>query len=485
MLIISSLQRRSVAETVTFERMAAITPPLQASSTAPTRYSVALVIPSSLALRGAALVAAVGVVAAAWLLVTTLSPFAAGELLTGPTGRVLAFALAVLLGVGLAWMGVDVRRLHRATEELRRSKDDLETQVGAHEAHLRDSSARLQSIIDSAVDAIIVIDVAGRIESFNRGAETLFGYPAAEVIGRNVSMLMPSPYHEEHDGYLARYLATGEKRIIGIGRQVIGRRRDGTTFPAHLSVGEMTIGGERKFTGVLHDLTARVRLEEQLRQSAGLAMVGEMAAVIAHEVKNPLAGVRGAIQMIGTRLAPGSKDAAMVMEILSRVDALSDLMKDLLLFARPPSPRFSPVDVRRLIALTVDLLSEDPAFRNIRVEVTGNAGAVDGDAELLKIVFLNLLVNGAQAMDGRGTIEAAIDCRDRSCRIAFRDRGPGISAEMRGKVFAPFFTTKARGSGLGLPTAKRIVEAHRGTISIETAPAGGTSVVIDLPARVV
>jgi two-component system sensor kinase FixL len=311
----------------------------------------------------------------------------------------------------------------------------------------------------------------------------LFGYAEAEVTGRNINILMPSPYHEEHDHYLARYLATGIPKIIGTGRDVTGLRRDGTTFPLHLSVGETSIAGERRFTGILHDLSARVAMEEQLRQKAGLAMVGEMAAVIAHEVKNPLAGVRGAIQMIGTRLQPGSKDAAMVKEILSRVDALSDLMKDLLLFARPPSPRFSPVDVRRLIALTVDLLSEDPAFRNIRVEVTGNAGAVDGDAELLKIVFLNLLVNGAQAMDGRGTIEVAIECRDRSCRIAFRDHGPGISAEMRAKVFVPFFTTKARGSGLGLPTAKRIVEAHHGTISFDTAPAGGTSVVIDLPAR--
>src|SRR6185503_17403593 len=133
-------------------------------------------------------------------------------------------------------------------------------------------------------------------------AERLFRYTEAQVVGRNVNMLMPSPFHEEHAGYLKRYLSTGERRIIGIGREVTGLRQDGTTFPLHLSVGELSLGGEPKFTGILHDLSARVRMEEQLREQAALARLGEMAAVIAHEIKNPLAGVRGAIQVIGGRL---------------------------------------------------------------------------------------------------------------------------------------------------------------------------------------
>ena len=126
---------------------------------------------------------------------------------------------------------------------------------------------RLRTIINTTVDGIIVIDAKGTVETFNPGAERLFGYPAAEVIGRNVSMLMPSPYHEEHDGYLARYLETGRAKIIGVGREVTGRRRDGSTFPLHLSVGERPVAGERKFTGVLHDLSSRVALEQQLRAS--------------------------------------------------------------------------------------------------------------------------------------------------------------------------------------------------------------------------
>src|SRR5688572_13043361 len=122
-------------------------------------------------------------------------------------------------------------------------------------------------------------------------------------------MLMPSPDREEHDRYLWRYQQTGDAKIIGTGREVTGLRRDGTTFPLHLSVGKMTVGGEQRFTGILHDLTARVRIEKQLREQTSLAKLGEMAAVIAHEVKNPLAGVRGAIQIIGTRLPQDGKDA--------------------------------------------------------------------------------------------------------------------------------------------------------------------------------
>jgi two-component system sensor kinase FixL len=349
------------------------------------------------------------------------------------------------------------------------------------EDRLRASEARWRSIVESAVDGIIVIDSRGCIEAYNRAAEHLFGYTEAEVIGKNVNVLMPSPYHEEHDQYIAQYLHTGVHKIIGIGREVSGKRRDGTTFPIHLSVGEMLVNGERKFTGILHDLSVRIRMEEQLREQAALARLGEMAAVIAHEVKNPLAGVRGAIQVIGGRLPQDSKDAAVVKEILIRIDGLNELMKDLLLFARPPQPRPMPVDLAGLIQTTVDLLSGDPALKSIAVNVEGSTGPVMADAELLKIVFQNLLVNGAQSMHGQGTIHIMLDAVDGVCRVSVRDAGPGIPAEVLQKIFTPFFTTKARGTGLGLPTAKRIVEAHGGSIAVKSPDGGGTTVELLLP----
>ena len=183
----------------------------------------------------------------------------------------VSIALAVATSGFLAWIfwliARNTRRQRQGADTLRQANQSLEAQVDASAADLRDSNARLRSIIDSAVDGIIVIDGHGRIEAFNPGAERLFGYPEPEVLGRNVKMLMPSPYHDEHDGYLGQYLHTGAAKIIGTGREVTGRRRDGSTFPLHLSVGEMSIKGERKFTGMLHDLTRRVRLEDELRAS--------------------------------------------------------------------------------------------------------------------------------------------------------------------------------------------------------------------------
>jgi two-component system sensor kinase FixL len=350
------------------------------------------------------------------------------------------------------------------------------------EEELLVSEGRWRAVIESAVDGIVVIDAKGRIEAFNPAAERLFGYREAEVKGRNVNVLMPSPYHEEHDHYLARYLSTNVPKIIGKGREVTGQRRDGTTFPLHLSVGETSIAGERKFTGILHDLSARVAMEEELRQKTALALVGEMAAVMAHEVKNPLGGIRGAVQVIGARLEPGSRDAAMVKEIIARVDALSDLLNNLLLFARPPQPRLTLVEIDRLIALTADLLMQDPSLKGLRVLIEGTAPPVRGDADLLKIVFLNLLVNAGHAMEGRGTIRVSVHATDAGCGVSFRDSGPGIPEGIRDKIFVPFFTTKTKGSGLGLPTAKRIIDAHHGSIQIDYPVTGGTTVLIQLPA---
>jgi two-component system sensor kinase FixL len=345
------------------------------------------------------------------------------------------------------------------------------------------AEARWRAIIDSAVDGIVVIDARGAIESFNPAAERLFGYSEREVVGRNINILMPAPYHEEHNSYLSRYLETGKQKIIGVGREVTGLRRDGTTFPVHLAVGEMVVNGERHFTGILHDLTKRVALEEQFREQASLARLGEMAAVIAHEVRNPLAAVRGAIQVIGGRLPPESKDGPIVTEIIARLDTLNDLLQDLLLFARPPHPKLSAVDMTQLLGIVAGLLSSDPAFTGVQLDIAGDAPAIMGDIELLKIVFQNLIINAAQAMQGQGAIRATVVSDGATVTIQVADTGPGIAREVRDKLFKPFQTTKARGTGLGLSTAKRLVEAHHGTITVDCPPTGGTIVTVQLPTR--
>ena len=346
---------------------------------------------------------------------------------------------------------------------------------------LRVSDARWRAVIDAAVDGIIVIDARGRIEAFNHAAEQMFGYTEADVLGRNVSLLMPEPDRSKHDGYLLRHLETGEKRIIGIGRSVSAMRRDGQQFPVHLSVGAMEIDGEKHFTGILHDLSRRTELEEQLREATALARLGEMAAVIAHEVKNPLAAVRGAVQVIGSRLPASASDTAIVKEVLARIDGLNDLIQDLLVFARPPKPKLSPIHLRALLESVAELLKRDPNVADLTIAIDGDVAPVHGDATLLTIALQNLLINAAQAMNGRGLIRVTLREHDGWHQVEIADSGPGIAPEIRAQLFRPFKTTKARGTGLGMATAKRLAELHGGRIEVVCPPQGGTIVTIILP----
>jgi PAS domain S-box-containing protein len=356
---------------------------------------------------------------------------------------------------------------------------DLSRRVAVEEA-LRKSEERVRSIVESAVDAIIVISDRGIIEAYNPSAQRLFGYTVSEVLGRNVSMLMPSPDREQHDSYIQHYLQTGEQKIIGIGREVTGLKKDGTRFPVHLSVGEMVSEGKRSFTGILHDLSDRVKLEQRLAEQKSLAKLGEMAAVVAHEVKNPIAGIRGALQVITSRMPADQRDRTILVDIITRLDALNRIVQDMLMFARPRPLRQEPIPLGSLLRETASLIERDPGMLNLEISVNGSAD-IFGDREMLQVVFQNVLMNAAQAMEGEGRIDVAIIRNDGRCRVAIADRGPGMPEEVREKAFDAFFTTKHRGTGLGLPIAKRVVEAHGGAIYIDIAPAGGTTISVDLP----
>jgi signal transduction histidine kinase len=182
-------------------------------------------------------------------------------------------------------------------------------------------------------------------------------------------------------------------------------------------------------------------------------------------------------------MSPESRDAAIAKEIVARIDGLNNLIKDLLLFARPPRPNLTAVDVAELVAATASLLTVDPALADVRIEVRGVAPPVMADPDLLKIVFMNLFANGAHAMEGQGLIRVSLTPAGGACQISFQDEGPGIPPDIRERVFAPFFTTKAKGTGLGLPTVKRLIDAHAGRIEIECPPEGGTVVTVHLPAE--
>jgi PAS domain S-box-containing protein len=390
--------------------------------------------------------------------------------------------------------------------------------VGGRGDDTRRREARLKAILDTAVDAIITIDDAGRIESFNPAAERMFGYPAGEVVGSNVSCLMPEPYAAEHDRYLSRYLATGERRIIGIGREVLGRRKDGTTFPIDLAVGEADTPHGRVFSGIVRDLTGRKRAEEELRasnqrleaalaelrakneevqgmtqqlwQAAKLATLGELAASIAHELNNPLATVSLRVEGLLAKTPADAPERPLLEVVEQEVERMAGLVANLLQFSRRGQPRASTVDIPDELRRTLDLVRHQ--LRNRRIELEHDAPpslpAFHGDRQALRQVFLNLLVNAIDAMPEGGTltlrtfVERPPGGPDRLV-VEVADTGVGIPPEHLTKVMEPFFTTKeeGKGTGLGLAVCRRLVHEHRGEIRIGSEVGRGTTVRVALP----
>lgn len=338
-----------------------------------------------------------------------------------------------------------------------------------------------RAMVETIVDGIVVIDAAGTIHWTNPATLKMFGYAAGELAGRNVSILMTAPDAEQHDGYLRRYGASGVRRIIGIGREVRGRRKDGTEFPLYLAVGETRVLGEPRYTGILRDLSETQRLQLLLQERQTLARIGELAAVVAHEVRNPLAAIRGVVEVIQTRFPPGSPDRRVLGDLLTRVDSLDHLVGDLLVYARPAPPVFRRVRVLDLVRETAALVANEPASAPVSFEVTGDDEELWLDGAQMGRAMLNLLSNAIHASRRQGVVRVTGSRVGHVYRLTIIDTGPGMPEEVRVRCLEPFFTTKTRGTGLGLPIAKRVVDEHGGTLSVASAPDMGTQVTLELP----
>ena len=368
----------------------------------------------------------------------------------------------------------------------------------ATEAALAGSEALLRSILDTVPDAMVVIDARGVVQSFSAAAERLFGHAAAEVCGRNVSMLMPSPYREAHDGYIGRYLHTGERRIIGIGRVVAGQRKDGGTFPMELAVGEVNSGGQRLFTGFIRDLTERqetqARLQElqaELIHVSRLSAMGEMAATLAHELNQPLTATTNYLRA-GRRMldAPGPPDLARVRQA---VDLAADqtlrsgqIIRRLREFVARGETEKRPEDPAKLLEEASALALAGIKERGVKVTLRNGRAApkVFADRVQVQQVLVNLIRNGIDAMRGAERRELTVDVAPLGTAVRFgvADTGYGLAPEVAARLFQPFVTTKRDGMGVGLSICRTIVEAHGGRIWTEPNPGGGTVFFFTLPA---
>ena len=363
-----------------------------------------------------------------------------------------------------------------------------------------ESRARLQAVMDNSVDGLITIDERGTVSSFSRPAERMFGFTAAEVLGNNVKMLMPEPDRSGHDGYLAAYLATGERHVIGAGRQVHGRRRDGTIFPMDLAVGELpNIGGPREFVGSVRDITDRVDTEAQLRQAQKMEAIGQLTGGMAHDFNNLLGVITGNLELAAAKLPSGDRVRARIESAIAAAWRGAELTRRLLAFARrqPLQPqRVAPNDI---IAKTAKLLHRTLGEAvEIALELSADLWPTLVDPVQLEASLVNLATNARDAMPSGGRLVIATGNRHLDpvyaashvgvapgdyVMISVTDTGTGMAPEVLARVFEPFFTTKevGRGTGLGLSMVFGFMKQSGGHVAAYSEPGAGTTFRLYLP----
>ena len=344
----------------------------------------------------------------------------------------------------------------------------------------------LQQLADfkRALDHAAIVattDVSGRITYVNDKFVEISGYARDELIGQDHRIINSGYHSKEFIRDLWRTIANGR---VWHG-ELRNRAKDGHYYWVDTTIVPFldTHGKPYQYIAIRADITARKAAEERLAQQAALARVGQMAAVVAHEVRNPLAGIKGAIQILMSRRTADDGELPVMRDIVARIDALSELINDLMVFARPRPPRLAVVDLHSIVADAITIVRRDPAAHEVQIAVEGDDVPVTADAELVRATVLNLLLNSAQALAGHGRIVVRTARRDGAAVVQIRDTGPGIPADIREQIFEPFFTTKARGGGLGLPIARRTAELHGGTLTLDCPDEGGTIVTLSLPIR--
>jgi len=354
----------------------------------------------------------------------------------------------------------------------------------------------LRSILETVPDAMVVIDHHGTIQQFSKAAERLFGWRAADVCGQNVRMLMPSPYREQHDDYLHRYLSTGERRIIGIGRVVVGQRQNGSTFPMELSVGEVNIGERRLFTGFVRDLTERQQtrarlqeLQDELLHVSRLRSMGQMAAALAHELNQPLTATSNYVAAAQRILNAASPDFDHLRKALrlaaDQAQRSGDIIRRLRSYAARGDTTRRPEPLGALVeeAAALAMVGMGDRYVNVKYTLDADLPPVIADRVQVQQVLLNLIRNAIEAMEHSTVRELTVGTAVWDCMVAVSvaDTGSGIPPSIEAQLFQPFVTTKRDGMGIGLSVCRAIVEAHGGRLWSEANPGGGTVFRFTLP----
>lgn len=363
-----------------------------------------------------------------------------------------------------------------------------------------DAAPRLKAILDATVDAIITIDMHGIIESVNPATERMFGYRAAQMLGNNVAMLMAAPHREQHDHYLQHYLATGERRIIGIGREVDARRADGSVFPVDLAITEFRCNGQRLFTGLIRDISERRAAEraaqqrlDELAHAGRLADLGLTTSAIAHEVNQPLAAIVSFAHACQRLLDQGTSDRDLLRDALGQIaqqgERASTIISHLRAMSRKRETLTERVDLDATVRGVLDILARELRYDqvNVRICLADALPAVKADRVQVEQIIMNLLSNAMDAMRADGphareiTITSALE--GSSVLLTVQDNGPGLDATQRARVFENFYTTKPNGLGLGLSICRSLARAHGGELRAQDTASGkrGATFLLSLP----